>query len=175
MFARIAPEDMTGTIGYMKNLWNKYNPDYPFDYHFIGDDYNLLYQGEKKLSSILGDFALLAVFVSCLGLFGLASFMAEQRTKEVGIRKVLGASVAGIVRLLSREFIILVAVANIIAWPLAYYAVSKWLEDYVYRMDLSWLYFLVTGTAALVIALLTVSYQAVKAALANPVDSLRQE
>jgi len=174
-FARISPEDMSGTIGYMENMWKKFNPDYPFDYHFLDDDYDVLYHSEKQLGNILRDFAILAVFVSCLGLFGLASYMAEQRTKEIGIRKVLGATVAAIVQLLSREFVIMVVVANVIAWPLAYYVINRWLEEFAYRMDISWMDFMVAGAGALVITLLTVSYQALKAALTNPVKSLRHE
>jgi putative ABC transport system permease protein len=120
-------------------------------------------------------FSLLAVLVACLGLFGLAAFAAEQRTKEIGIRKVLGASMSGLVGLLSKDFMKLVLIANIIAWPVAWYAMNKWLEEFAYRINIAWWIFALAGTLALLIALLTVSYQAIRAAVANPVKSLRHE
>ena len=127
------------------------------------------------MGEIFLTFSFLAIFVACLGLFGLASFTAEQRTKEIGIRKVLGASVSSIVQLLSREFVKLVGVANLIGWPIAYYAMDRWLQDFAYRIDLGIGMFILGGVLALAIALLTVGYQAVKAATANPVDALRHE
>ncbi|MCH7729549.1 MAG: FtsX-like permease family protein [Planctomycetes bacterium] len=130
---------------------------------------------EKTRSQIVSYFAVLAVLVSCLGLFGLASFTAEQRTKEIGVRKVLGATVANVTSLLSKDFIKLVLLANLLAWPVAWYAMNKWLQDFAYRIEISWWVFGLAGGLALVIALLTVSTQAVRAALANPVESLRYE
>lgn len=134
-----------------------------------------LYQTEQRMGSIFNTSALLSTFISCLGLFGLAAYVAERRTKEVGIRKVLGASVSNIVTLLSKEFIKLVLLANLIAWPLAWYAMNQWLEGFAYRIPMSWWIFAAAGIIALFIALLTVSFQAIKAAVANPVKSLRTE
>ena len=133
------------------------------------------YQAEQKVGRILSIFYGLTIFVACLGLFGLATFTAEQRTKEIGIRKVLGASLTNIVALLSRDFLKLVLIANVLAWPLAWWAMHKWLQDFEYRTSIGWWVFGIAGISALFIALLTVSYQAIKAAIANPVKSLRSE
>ena len=130
---------------------------------------------EKRIGELATFFAILAVFISCLGLFGLASFVAEQRTKEIGIRKVLGASVTNLWRMLSQDFVVLVIISSVIATPIAYYFLKDWLQRYDYRTDISWWIFLVAATGALVITLLTVSFQAIKAAMANPVKSLRTE
>ena len=130
---------------------------------------------EAKLSEIIQYFTFLAIFIACLGLFGLASFTAEQRTREIGVRKVLGASVGNIVLLLTRQFVWLILAANLIAWPLAYFAMNNWLQNFAYRIDFGWSIFLIAGGAALLIALLTVGYQAVKAALTDPVKALRYE
>jgi putative ABC transport system permease protein len=134
-----------------------------------------LYRTEKRQGEIFGTFAMLAIFVACLGLVGLASFAAEQRTKEIGIRKVLGASVSGIVTLLSSEFLALILLANVIAWPVAYFIMKKWLEHFAYRIDVDALPFLGGAAAALLIAMLTVSFQTIKAAMANPAEALRYE
>jgi len=147
----------------------------PFDYQFVDEDYALKFAAEERIGKLAGFFSILAVFISCLGLFGLASFVAEQRTKEVGIRKVLGASVFNVWRLLSREFVILITISLVIAVPIAYYFMHNWLQDYQYRASLSWWIFAIAGAAAIVITLLTVSFQAIKAAIANPVKSLRTE
>jgi putative ABC transport system permease protein len=145
------------------------------DYYFLDENFNELYQAERRTGKIAGAFTVLAVFIAVLGLFGLASFATEQRTKEIGIRKMLGASLAGIVGLLSKDFVRLVLFANLIAWPSAYLAMNKWLQDFAYRIDIGWWVFALAGGMALVIALLTVSTQAIKAALANPVEALRYE
>ena len=134
-----------------------------------------MYKAERRVGDIFSVFAVLAIFIACLGLLGLASFTAEQRTKEIGIRKALGASVNGIAGLLSKDFLKLVVAANVMAWPAAYYAMHKWLQNFAYRIELDWQVFAVAGGAALLIALLSVSTQAVKAALANPVEALRYE
>ena len=155
--------------------FKKIVPSAPFDYKFVDQDYALKFAAEERISKLAGFFAVLAVFISCLGLFGLASFVAEQRTKEIGVRKVLGASVYNLWRLLSKEFVMLVMISLIIATPVAYYFMHNWLQDYQYRTELSWWIFAAAGVAALVITLLTVSFQAIKAALANPVRSLRSE
>jgi putative ABC transport system permease protein len=134
-----------------------------------------LYKADRQVSKIVGSLAVLAIIVSCLGLFGLASYSAEKRTKEVGIRKVLGASLRNIVLLLSQHFIRLVLIANLIAWPLAWYALNRWLQDYAYRISVSWWVFILAGAGAIVIAVGTISFQAINAALANPVKNLRTE
>ena len=172
---RINGMDIPHAIGYLEKLWDKFASEYPFEYHFLNEDYGLIYQNETRMGEIFRYFSLLAIFISCLGLFGLSSFMAEQRTKEIGIRKVLGATVSGIAVLLSREFTKWVLAANVIAWPLAYFAMFKWLNGFAYRVDISVFTFILAGTLALLIALLTVGYQALRAAVANPVDSLRYE
>jgi putative ABC transport system permease protein len=141
----------------------------------MDEQFNNMYRAEQRIGRIFGIFAVLAVFVGCLGLFGLAAFTAEQRTKEIGIRKVLGASAPSIIRLLLREFIILVSVANLIAWPIAFFVMSRWLGDFAYKISLSVWVFLLAGLGTLFIALLTVSYQAVRAAFSDPVKSLRYE
>ena len=147
----------------------------PFLYSFLDEDFNNLYKGEQRTGSVFITFAALAIFIACLGLFGLAAYSAEQRTKEIGIRKVLGSSVKGIITLLSKDFIRLVAVAIIIATPLAWWVMNKWLQNFAYRINIRWWIFFIAGALALIIALLTVSYQAIKAAVANPVKSLRTE
>ncbi len=172
---RINGMNIPQTIGSLEKLWDKFAPEYPFEYHFINEDYDLIYQTERRMGEIFRYFTFLAIFISCLGLFGLASFMAEQRTKEIGIRKVLGATVSGITVLFSKEFTKWILAANVIAWPVAYFAMSKWLKGFAYRADFSLLTFILAGVLALFIAVLTVSYQAVKAAVADPVDALRYE
>jgi putative ABC transport system permease protein len=159
----------------LKEKWKELFPRRSFDYFFLDDFFDSQYRAEEKLGYSVLCFSLLAIFIGCLGLFGLASFTAEQRTKEIGIRKVLGASVSRIVGHLSKEFMLLVVMANIIAWPVAWFAMSKWLQNFTYRIDMGWWIFILSGALALFIALLTVSYQAIKAAHANPVDALRYE
>jgi putative ABC transport system permease protein len=156
-------------------VFKKYNPGSPFVYQFTSEVYARKFSNEQRMGSLATVFAVLAIFISCLGLFGLASFIAEQRTKEVGIRKVLGASVFNVWGLLSKEFIGLVVVSQLIATPVAYYFMQSWLQHFEYRVGISWWICLIAGEGALVIALLTVSFQAIKAALANPVKSLRTE
>jgi putative ABC transport system permease protein len=141
----------------------------------MDETYGRMYNSEEKLSSLLWIFAGLAIFVGCMGLFGLAAFTAEQRIKEIGIRKVLGASVLNLIALLSKSFVRLVLIASVLAFPIAWWAMNKWLEDFPYRVSISWWVFAVSGIAALVIALVTVSFQAIKAALTNPVKNLRTE
>jgi len=150
-------------------------PDFVFEYKFLDDKIESFYKEENRLSYLYRIFAAIAIFLSCLGLYGLASFMAVQRIKEVGIRKVLGASVSNVIYLFSKEFIILIAIAFVIASPIAWYFMDDWLRDYPYRINLSWWIFLAGGIGAIIIALITVSFQAIKAAIANPVRSLRTE
>jgi len=150
-------------------------PNVPFDYSFLDKNIEQLYLEEKHTAKIAVIFSILAVFVACLGLFGLAAFIAEQRRKEISIRKVLGASVSGIVKLLSTDFVKLVAIALLVAFPISYYVMSDWLQDFSYRTSIGWQPFVFTGICALLIALLTVSFQAIRAAIANPVKSLKTE
>ena len=147
----------------------------PFDYSFVDDNFNKSYADEGQYGNIFTTASAWAIFIACLGLFGLATFTVESRLKEIGVRKVLGASVQSIVRLLSKDFLVLVFIAFLIACPLAWYGMNKWLQDFAYKVDISWLVFLIAGAVALVIALATVSFQAIKAAIANPVNSLRTE
>jgi len=175
MFVRINSINMPQTIGYIESVFNKFSPESPFEYRFLDEEFEKLYRSEMRTGSIVSSFAILTILVSCMGLFGLASFMTEQRTKEIGIRKVLGSSVWEIMLLLSKQFLKWVLLANLIAWPLAYYFAYSWQRDYAYRAGLGWSLFILTGLLTLAIALVTVSFQAIKAACANPVNSLRYE
>ena len=168
--AAIAP-----LIGEVRNKWTALAPGVPFSFRFLDDSFNEMYQSEQQVGKIAMIFSVLAILISCLGMFGLATFVAEQRTKEIGIRKVLGASIQGIVSLLSADFIKLVAIAFLIAAPFAWWIMNKWLQDFVYRVSFSWWIFPTAGLAALLIALVTVSSQAVRAAMANPVRSLKAD
>ncbi len=172
---KVKTADIKGLLATMKLKWNQFNTGEPFSFTFMDDLYNKTYAAEQNTGTILNIFALLTILVACLGLFGLATYTAEQRTKEIGIRKVLGASVTSVTKMLSKDFIKLVFIACIIAFPLSWWAMNKWLQSFAYRIDISWWIFLVAGVTAIVIALITVSFQAIKAALANPVDSLRSE
>jgi putative ABC transport system permease protein len=172
---RIAPENVTHTMDLLKKEWQKINPQRPFDYFFMDESFDSQYRAEERLGTITLYFGLLAILIGCLGLFGMSSYTVEQRTKEIGVRKVLGATVAGIVLLLSKEFTRWVLVANVIAWPAAYLLADRWLGNFAYRIGISWTTFVLAGFLALLIALITVSFQAVKAALANPVETLRYE
>jgi hypothetical protein len=162
-------------IARMEKLYKQYNPGFPFKYYFTDDEIAKNYKAEYTVSKLSKYFAFIAIFISCLGLFGLVTFTAEQKTKEIGIRKVLGASVTGIVRMLSKDFLKLVLIAAIIAFPVAWWAMHTWLTNFAYRVDIGWWVFVVAGVAALLIALLTISFQSIKAAIANPVKSLRTE
>ena len=159
----------------VESIFRKYNPAAPFEYKFTDEEYARKFDDEKRIGDLSTFFAVLAIFISCLGLFGLASFVAEQRTKEIGIRKVLGASIFGLWRMLSKEFLVLVIVSCAFAIPIAWYFLHQWLQKYTYRTEISWWIFILAGLGALIITLLTVSYQAIKAALMNPVSSLRSE
>jgi len=172
---RLHPHDVVSTVKFIENTWNKYIPYKPFEYFFFDEDYDKLYNAEKRIGKIFTTFSVLAITIACLGLLGLASFTIEQRTKEIGIRKVLGASVSNILLKLSNEFIKWMIIANLIAWPIAWFISHKWLQNFAYRIEIGLWVFLVGGGAALVIALLTVTWQAMKAATANPVESLRYE
>lgn len=172
---RTQPSTTEATTQALEQIFRKLNPAYPFSFAFLDQDIDKLYRTEQRMSGIANVLAALAIFVSCLGLYGLAAFTAEQRTKEIGIRKVMGASAGNITYLLSKEFMRLVLIAFVVAAPIAWYAMRKWLENFAYRIELAWWMFALAGGLAVTIALLTVSYQAIKAARANPVDSLRRE
>jgi hypothetical protein len=175
VFLRIRPENISQTLDDLSKTWEKFAPSYPFDFLFLDEDFEQLYRTDQRTGTIFRYFAILAIFISCLGIFGLAAFTAEQRTKEIGIRKVLGASVSGIVSLISREFVILLTLANVIAWPLAYFLMNRMLNNYAYRTNITVWIFLIAGILAYCIALLSVSYQAFKAARTDPASSLRYE
>ncbi len=176
MYLKTNPEITTNALlSKVEAVLKKHNPAYPFEYTFVDDTFNAKFKSEQLIGELSQLFALLAILISCLGLFGLAAYTAEQRSKEIGIRKVFGASVAGIVQLLSLDFIKLVLVALVISFPLALYLMNSWLQDFAYRIVISWTVFLTAGILALGIAMLTVSFQAIKAAIANPIKSLKTE
>ena len=175
LIAKVKSRDITSLLSSIKKHWSSFSTEEPLVYSFLDERFNKTYQKEQKVGQILGIFAGLAILVACLGLFGLATFTAEQRTKEIGIRKVLGASVSSIVAMLSNDFVKLVLIATIIAFPLSWFAMHNWLQDFAYRINISWTVFAMAGISALLIALITVSFQAIKAAVANPVKSLRSE
>jgi putative ABC transport system permease protein len=172
---KISTHNISETINYMRDKWREFGQIKPMEYSFFDEYFAQEYKSEIESEKVFTIFALLAVVIACLGLFGLATFTAEQRTKEIGIRKVLGADIKDIISMLSKEFILLVILANIIAWPAAYYIMNKWLGDFAYKTDIGLNVFILSGLVVLVIALLTVSYRAIKAALADPVKSLRYE
>jgi ABC-type antimicrobial peptide transport system permease subunit len=172
---KLTTTNMPATMQRVKKIWEHAFPNYVYEYRFLDDKIASFYKQENQLADLYKIFAAIAIFLSCLGLYGLASFMAVQRIKEVGIRKVLGATAGNIVYLFSKEFIILIVVAFAIATPLAWYYMHQWLQDYAYRIDIGWWIFAAGGLAAIVIALATISFQAIKAARANPVTSLRSE
>jgi putative ABC transport system permease protein len=172
---RIRPQNNPETLSFMKNVWTEFYPGSTFNSSFLDEDFDKLYQAEMNLEKIFLYFTVMAISIACLGLFGLASFTVAKRTKEIGIRKILGASVANIAGLLSLDFTKWVILANVIAWPVAYYAMTRWLQNFAYRISIDIWTFVLAATLAFVVALLTVSFQTVKAALANPVDSLRYE
>lgn len=165
----------SAALAFIKLKWQSLYPDYPFEYQFLDDHFNEVYKADNQVSQIVGILAGLTIFISCLGLFGLASYSAEKRIKEIGVRKVLGASVQNIVLLLASNFLRLVFIAIVIAVPIAWYAMRKWLQDFAYRIDIQWWVFVLAGAAAVTIAFVTVSFQSIKAAVANPVKSLRSE
>ena len=172
---KLATTNISSTLQSVKTIWQQTFPDFVYEYRFLDDKIESFYKQENQLAQLYKIFAAIAIFLSCLGLYGLASFMAAQRIKEVGIRKVLGATAGNIVYLFSKEFIILIAIAFAIATPIAWYYMHEWLQDYAYRINISWWLFAEGGLAAIIIALATISFQAIKAAIANPAESLRTE
>ena len=175
VFIKTTEESMPSVMQFAEQEWGRINPGHPFEYTFVDRNNDMMYQSEMKLSRLFSIFTGIAIYIACLGLFGLASFTVVQRTKEIGMRKILGASVGGIIVILSKEYIKWVVLANVFAWPLAYYFMQKWLAGFAYHTDLNILAFIVSGMLALIVALVTVSFQTFKAASANPVVSLRYE
>jgi putative ABC transport system permease protein len=175
MSVRIKPGNPKGVISFIEKVWHEQVPGEPIEYYFYNDSLNKQYFSEFRMRTIFQYFSFVSILIACLGLFGLASISAEQRTKEVGIRKALGASMSNIVITLSRDFLAWVVLSNLIAIPIAWYFMSKWLQDFAYRIPLSWWMFAVAGGMAFLIAFLTVGVRAIKAATANPVESLRYE
>ena len=173
--ARVQTAHLDKTLEYIKKTWEAFNPGYPFEFFFLDEYFGRQYRAEQKMGQIIFATTGLSIFIVCLGLFGHIQFAAETRRKEIGIRKVLGASVADVVALLSKDFMQLTLIANFVAWPIAWYIMKQWLQNFVYRIDIGWWLFALAGGTALLIALLTVSTQALKAALANPVEALRYE
>ena len=175
MMVKIKTADVHGLITDIKKQWDSYNTGLPFSYSFLDDQFAQLYSSEEHVGAIFTTFSVIAVIIACLGLFGLAAFMIRQRVKEIGIRKVLGASPQTITMMLSKEFLLLVVIAALIAFPITWYAMDKWLQSFAYRINIQWWVFALAGIIAVVIAFVTISFQAIKAALANPVKSLRSE
>jgi putative ABC transport system permease protein len=172
---KIKTEDAHALIAGIKNQWDAYNTGIPFSYTFLDDQYASLYSAEERVGAIFTTFSVIGIIIACLGLFGLAAFMIRQRVKEIGIRKVLGASPGTITFMLSKEFLKLIILASLISFPITWYAMNKWLQDFAYRVTIQWWVFILAGCIALLIAAITISFQSIKAALANPVKSLRSE
>jgi putative ABC transport system permease protein len=175
VLVKIGPGKMDPVLDRVGQVWKSFVPMRPLNYSFLDEEYGAMYRTEQRLGTLMSVFCSLAILITCLGLLGLAAFTIAQRTKEIGIRKVLGASVSNITAMLSKDFVILVLIALIIAFPLSWWAMNKWLQDFAYRIHISWWLFAGAGILALFIAMLTISYQSIKAALANPVKSLRTE
>ena len=175
IYIKLKGSHISEGIAAVENIWKAENPNSPFEFQFLDDAISNRYNSDQKTKNIFGAFAFIALFISCLGLFGLASFTTENRTKEIGIRKVLGASVLNIINMLTEDFVKWVLLANIIAWPAAYYFVNNWLKNFAYHIEINWWVFISSGAIALLIALATVSTYAIKAATANPVKSLKYE
>ena len=172
---KIRPDQVQETVQFIKGKWAGFVESTPFNYSFLAEDWEAKYRSEQRVETIFRIFSLLAILIACLGLLGLASFMAEQRTKEIGVRKVFGASVSGIIRLLSREIVLLILISTAISWPAAYYLMNNWLKDFAYKVELSMVSFAVSSMLAFLIALFIVGYRTYQAATANPADSLKDE
>jgi putative ABC transport system permease protein len=175
LLIKLSGHHLPQSISFLQSKWKTLIPDRPFEYRFMDDDYNKLYSAELRLGKVMNLFAMIAILLACLGLLGLSSYGAQQRFKEIGIRKVLGASVSNIVFALSKDFIWLAFVAIVIAFPVAWWAMTKWLQDFTYRTDMTWSIYLEAGAITILLAVVTVSIHAIKAAIANPVKSLRTE
>jgi putative ABC transport system permease protein len=175
MFIKIKAGNPAATISFLESTFKKLAPNTLFTYGFLDDRISGLYKKENNMSAILKVFAVLAILISCLGLFGLTAHAAEVRTKEIGIRKVIGASMSNLLGLLSKDFVLLVLAGNLIAWPIAWYVANKWLQEFTYRIHISWTVFLLSAVVTLAIAIVTIGYHCIRTATANPVKSLRSE
>jgi putative ABC transport system permease protein len=172
---RLKPNSIHQSLTFLKNKWKSFYPAEPFDFYFVDENLNTSYWAEQRMAELFKYFSFLAIFIACLGLYGLTAFMIEQKIKDIGIHKVLGATVSNIVFLLTKNYLCWILFSNVIAWPMAYFMMNKWLQNFAYRIDMSWWMFVLAGAIALIIALLTVSWQAIRAAMANPVEALRYE
>jgi putative ABC transport system permease protein len=175
MTMKLNADDPSGFLSDMQSLWNEMAPSQPFSYAFMDDRFDRMYDYERRIGNVIGAFAFMAILIACIGLVGLSTFVAQQRTKEIGVRKVLGASTANLVGLLAKDFLRLVVVALLLAMPLSWWAMSQWLQGFAYRIEMGYGVFVAAGAIALLVAFLTVSFQSVRAALANPVKSLQSE
>jgi putative ABC transport system permease protein len=172
---KLSGNNINSTLNKIKNTWQRFVPDLPYQYTFFDENFSKLYESEQRQETIFTTFACIAIFIACLGLLGLSAFAISQRVKEIGVRKVLGANTTTIVSLLSKDFLKLVLIAAVIAFPVAWYVMHSWLQDFAYRISIQWWVFIIAAVAAALIALITVGMQAIKAAMANPVKSLRSE
>jgi len=172
---KVSGSNIPAAISHVESAWKKFLPDAPYQYTFLDENFARLYVAEQRQKTLFTTFACIAIFIACLGLFGLSAFAISQRIKEIGIRKVLGADISTIVSLLSKDFLKLVAIAAILAFPVAWYFMNNWLQDFAYRISMPWWIFIIAGIVAAFIALVTISFQAIKAAVSNPVKSLRTE
>lgn len=175
MIFKTKTTDIPGLLADMKKLWDNYRTDEPFVYSFMDELYIKTYAAEQKAGTILNIFSVITILIACMGLFGLVTYTAEQRTKEIGIRKVLGASITQVTGMLSGDFIKLVLIASLIAFPVAWWSMNKWLQSFAYRIDISWWVFVIAGVLAILVTLITISFRAIRAAMTNPVKSLRTE
>jgi putative ABC transport system permease protein len=175
LLVKLSGKHLRETMSFLESKWKTLVPDRPFEYRFMDDDYNKLYNAELRLGKIMDVFSGIAMLLACLGLFGLSSYAAQQRIKEIGIRKVLGASARNITVALSKDFVGLAIVAIVIAFPVAWWATNKWLQDFSYRTDINWSIYVAAGLVTMLLTIITVAFQAIKAAIANPVKSLRTE
>jgi len=175
LLVRIKSVDIRKTVNFIEKKWYEFFPSFPFDYSFMDEKFDQAYKADMSLGELIGYFTFLAIFVACIGQFGLVLFTTERRTKEIGIHKVLGASVSDIVIMLIKEFVILIIIASIIAYPFAHYIINRWLQNFAYRIYAGLGIFFLSGIIALIVALLTIGSQSVRAAKANPIDSLRYE
>jgi putative ABC transport system permease protein len=174
-YVRISAGNTQATVSYIQATWKKFFPESKFDFSFADERLQKLYDSERRLASLFTVFAVLAICIACSGLFSLVALIVQQRTKEIGIRKVLGANVGEIVELISKDFLLLITIAILVASPIAWYAMNSWLQNFAYRINVSWWLFVVAGAVVITIAFITISIQAIKAAIANPVKSLRTE
>jgi ABC-type antimicrobial peptide transport system permease subunit len=175
IYVKARPDNLSGILNHIESVWERFNPDLPMEYHFLDEAFDRIYRAENRMGNLFKYFTALAIFISSLGLLGLASFMTQERTKDIGIRKVLGATQPNILLLLFKDFMFYIALSNAIAWPIAYLSMNQWLQNWAYHTQFNILFFILTAMISVAIVLTSVGYQAIKAATANPVDSLRYE